>query len=66
MMDDAYRHTHFHEIPPPLGAARIEVQVVYSKRYPTYEFVFVVLPHPRNHYDNNLLVIRRSELETGD
>jgi len=34
------------------------IETIYSKRYPTYEFVFVVLPHAVNHHDNNLLVIR--------
>ncbi len=36
------------------------IETMYSKRYPTYEFVFVALPNPWNHFDNNLLVIRRA------
>jgi SAM-dependent methyltransferase len=36
------------------------IETIYSKRYPTYEFAFVVLPNPPNHCDNNLLVIRRA------
>lgn len=39
---------------------RDQIEMVYSKRYPTYEFMLVVLPHPRNRCDNNLLVIRRA------
>lgn len=36
------------------------LETIYSKRYPTYEFAFVVLPNPLNpRWDNNLLVIRR-------
>lgn len=30
-------------------------------KYPEFEFVFVELPNPLNHYDNNLLLIRRCE-----
>jgi hypothetical protein len=37
------------------------IETVYSKQYPSYEFVFVALPNPHNDYDNNLLVIRRAE-----
>jgi hypothetical protein len=36
-----------------------QLETVYSKRYPNYEFALVVLPHPNNHANNNLLVIRR-------
>jgi hypothetical protein len=36
------------------------LETIYSKRYPTYEFAFMALPHPWNHDDNNLLVIRRA------
>jgi hypothetical protein len=36
-----------------------EIETVYSTRYPTYEFAFVRVPNVDNHYDNNLLIIRR-------
>jgi len=34
---------------------------VYSKRYPKYEFAFLILPNPVNAWDNNLLVVRRNK-----
>jgi hypothetical protein len=34
------------------------LETIYSKQYPTYEFVFAVLPDPGNRA-NNLLVVRR-------
>jgi hypothetical protein len=34
------------------------LETIYSKRYPTHEFAFVVLPDPENQ-DHNMLVIRR-------
>jgi len=37
-----------------------QLETVYSRRYPTLEFAFVALPNDSNHYDNNLLIIRRS------
>lgn len=36
-----------------------ELETIYSTRYKTYEFAFVVLPNYLNRLDNNLLVIRR-------
>ena len=36
-----------------------QIDTVYSKRYPTYEFAFVALPTYSSVRDNNLLVIRR-------
>ncbi|MGO9242545.1 MAG: hypothetical protein ACLQBJ_17215 [Bryobacteraceae bacterium] len=39
---------------------RNELETVYSKRYPSHEFVYVELPNSFNDQDNNLLVIRRS------
>lgn len=32
---------------------------VAQRRHPSYEYALVVLPHPQNEVDNNLLVIRR-------
>jgi hypothetical protein len=40
---------------------RDRIEMIYSKRYPTHEFVLLALPHGLNHHDNNLLVIRRTE-----
>jgi len=36
-----------------------QLETVYAKRYPTYEFAFVILPNSLNVGDNNMVVIRR-------
>jgi hypothetical protein len=36
-----------------------QLEMIYSKRYKTYEFALLGLPHYLNRLDNNLLVIRR-------
>lgn len=37
-----------------------QLETVYSKQYPNYEFAFVELPSPSNGLDNNLLIVRRN------
>ncbi len=41
-----------------------QLETVYSRRFPNYEFVFVELPNALNDYDNNMVVIRRKEVGT--
>lgn len=36
------------------------LEAVYSKRYPDHEFALLELPNSYNHFDNNLLVIRKN------
>jgi hypothetical protein len=38
-----------------------ELETNYSKRFPSAECVFATLPNPFNEYDNNLLIIRRTD-----
>jgi hypothetical protein len=42
------------------GAWFNQLENVYSKKYPDYEFAFVSLPNPINKADNNLLIAQRS------
>jgi SAM-dependent methyltransferase len=42
-----------------IPAWRDRLETDYSKRFPDYEFALVLLPHPYNQDDNNLLIVRR-------
>lgn len=35
------------------------LETIYLKRFPNHEFALVELPNTNNHYDNNLLIVRR-------
>ena len=38
---------------------RSVLEANYSKQFPNHEFALVELPHPYNHADNNMLIVRR-------
>jgi SAM-dependent methyltransferase len=38
---------------------RYQLETIYSKQFPNYEFALVMLPNSLNAYDNNLLIARR-------
>ena len=40
---------------------RNQLETIYSRRFPNYEFALVTLPNPENTVDNNVLIVRRNE-----